>query len=203
MKIIPYSRSSLSIEETISKNISYLRKKKGLTQEDLGNDLNYTFQAVSRWETGKSLPSAVTLKRIADYFDVPIEYLYTEHSETVSAETDTKLKKKEIVQKIVLVAVLVFSVFGLSGMIIGMLKLNGLTGFLWASAALLFLALAFTMLFKKKKLQLISASLLLWDIANCIFYQFDNGTNSLYMVFFYAMFGQIFLILLWVFLKKR
>ncbi|MGN1295317.1 MAG: hypothetical protein ACI4U5_02805, partial [Bacilli bacterium] len=67
---------------------------------------------------------------------------------------------------------------------------------------ILIISLVLSIFFKNKKLQLLTASLLIWDFANCIFYQFDNGTNTLYMVFFYAMFGQIFLILLWVFLKK-
>ena len=192
----------MGVDKIIADNISNLRKQKGLTQEDLGNILGYTFQAVSRWETGKSLPNPSMLKVIADYFDVPIQYMYEEHDVAISPEEEKKLKRKEIIQKIILIAILAFFLFGIAGLIIGMFRLNGLTGFLWSSSALLAFALALTILFKKRKLELISSSLLLWDIANCIFYQFDNGTNTLYMVFIYAMLGQLFLILLWVFIKK-
>ena len=193
----------MSVDKIISDNISSLRKQKGLTQEDLGNVLGYTFQAVSRWETGKSLPNPSMLKAIADYFNVPIQYMYEEHDIVISQEEEKKIKKKEIIQKIILIAILAFFLFGIAGMIIGMFRLNGLTGFLWSSSAVLAFALVLTIIFKKKKLELISSSLLLWDIANCIFYQFDNGSNTLSMIFFYAMFGQLFLILLWVFIKKR
>ncbi len=192
----------MNIEETIAKNISNLRKAKMITQEELANDLNYTFQAVSRWETGKSLPNAVTLKKIADYFDVSIEYLYLEHDVIISKNVEEKIKKREKIQKIILIMIFAFCIFGLIGIVMGMLKLNGVTGFLWSSLAVLMISLALSFIFKKKKLQLFIASLLLWDFANCIFYQFDNGTNTLYMVFFYAMFGQIFLILLWILFKK-
>ncbi|MGM9857914.1 MAG: helix-turn-helix domain-containing protein [Bacilli bacterium] len=192
----------MNIEDIIARNIANLRKSNNLTQEEFANDLNYTFQAVSRWETGKSLPNAVTLKIIADYFNVSIEYLYLEHDIVISKEIENKLKKREIIQKIILIVIFSFCIFGIIGIVMGMFKLNGVTGFLWSSLAVLIISLALTLIFKKKKLQLLTASLLLWDFANCLFYQFDNGTNSLYMVFFFAMFGQIFLILLWVLFRK-
>lgn len=43
------------MKNAIGKNISILRKKQGLTQEELAKQLNVSFQAVSKWETGVSL----------------------------------------------------------------------------------------------------------------------------------------------------
>lgn len=60
----------------ISKNIADLRKKKGLTQEQLAAALNISSQAVSKWETGISQPDIQTLPLIADYFRVSIDYLF-------------------------------------------------------------------------------------------------------------------------------
>ena len=62
-------------EITISKNITDLRKKKGITQEQLAAALNISPQAVSKWETNTSQPDVQTLPLIADYFDVSIDYL--------------------------------------------------------------------------------------------------------------------------------
>lgn len=63
-------------EINISKNISNLRKKKGITQEQLAQALNISPQAVSKWETNTSQPDTQTLPLIAEYFDVSIDYLF-------------------------------------------------------------------------------------------------------------------------------
>ncbi len=60
----------------ISKNIADLRKKKGITQEELASALSVSPQAVSKWETGTSQPDTLMLPLIADYFGVSIDYLY-------------------------------------------------------------------------------------------------------------------------------
>lgn len=47
--------------EQVGKRISMLRKEKQLSQEQLAERLNVSAQAVSKWETGKSLPETTTL----------------------------------------------------------------------------------------------------------------------------------------------
>lgn len=63
-------------EINISKNITDLRKKKGITQEQLAVALNISPQAVSKWETNTSQPDTQTLPLIADFFGVSIDYLF-------------------------------------------------------------------------------------------------------------------------------
>ena len=58
---------------TIGKNICNLRKQKGLTQEELAGRLNVSFQAVSKWENGASLPDVATLPLIAKAFGCSID----------------------------------------------------------------------------------------------------------------------------------
>ena len=60
----------------ISENIADLRKKKGITQEQLAAALNVSPQAVSKWETNISQPDVHTLPCIADFFGVSIDYLF-------------------------------------------------------------------------------------------------------------------------------
>ncbi len=60
----------------IAKNITDLRKKKGVTQEQMASALNISSQAVSKWETNSCQPDILTLPLIADYFDVSIDYLF-------------------------------------------------------------------------------------------------------------------------------
>ena len=63
-------------EINISKNIADLRRKKGITQEQLALALNISPQAVSKWETNTSQPDTQTLPLIAEYFEVSIDYLF-------------------------------------------------------------------------------------------------------------------------------
>ncbi len=63
-------------EINISNNIADLRKKKGITQEQLAIALNISPQAVSKWETNTSQPDTQMLPLIAKYFEVSIDYLF-------------------------------------------------------------------------------------------------------------------------------
>ncbi len=52
-----------------------LRTKKGLSQEELAEKVFVTRQAVSRWETGETVPNTETLKLLSKLFDVSINTL--------------------------------------------------------------------------------------------------------------------------------
>lgn len=52
-----------------------LRQKNGLSQEELAEKVFVTRQAVSRWETGETVPSTETLKLLSRVYDVSINTL--------------------------------------------------------------------------------------------------------------------------------
>ena len=52
-----------------------LRVKKGLSQLRLATDLNTTQNTISRYETGEREPGIDELIKIADYFNVSVDYL--------------------------------------------------------------------------------------------------------------------------------
>ena len=60
---------------TIGKNICNLRKQNGLTQEELAGRLNVSFQAVSKWENGVSMPDVSTLPLLAKSLGCSIDSL--------------------------------------------------------------------------------------------------------------------------------
>ena len=59
----------------IGKNIYSLRKKQSLTQEELAGLVNVSFQAVSKWETGNSLPDISALPLLANALHCSIDSL--------------------------------------------------------------------------------------------------------------------------------
>ena len=52
-----------------------LRTKHELSQEQLAEKVHVTRQAVSRWETGETVPNTETLKLLSKLFDVSINTL--------------------------------------------------------------------------------------------------------------------------------
>jgi transcriptional regulator with XRE-family HTH domain len=56
-------------------NIKNMRKKRGLTQEELGGFLGVGKSAVSRWESGEREVTLGTMRAIAAALDVPLECL--------------------------------------------------------------------------------------------------------------------------------
>ena len=55
--------------------LTELRKKQGLTQDEMADELFVTRQAVSRWETGETIPGTETLKIISKKYDISINEL--------------------------------------------------------------------------------------------------------------------------------
>lgn len=58
-----------------------LREKLGLEQKNLAMDLQVSQPTISEWESGKKLPSTENIIRLADYFNVSIDYLINHKEE--------------------------------------------------------------------------------------------------------------------------
>lgn len=59
-------------QEKIGKFILKLRKDNNLTQKQLADKLGVTYQAVSKWETGKNIPDISIMKQISKEFNIDI-----------------------------------------------------------------------------------------------------------------------------------
>lgn len=58
-----------------NENLIRLRKKIGLSQEELGNELNVARQTVSKWELGETTPEMGNLIELSKLFDISIDEL--------------------------------------------------------------------------------------------------------------------------------
>lgn len=61
----------------VGAQIAMLRKEKGLTQNDLGERLGISFQAVSKWERGETLPDTGILLDLADVLGTTVDCILT------------------------------------------------------------------------------------------------------------------------------
>lgn len=60
-------------------NLIRLRTAAGMTQAELGEQLNYSDKSISKWERGEAIPDAAVLKRMSEIFGVTVDYLLNEH----------------------------------------------------------------------------------------------------------------------------
>lgn len=90
---------------SIGKNLAALRKKNGLTQQQLSDMLNISAQAVSKWENELSEPDLATVKKIASIYKISVDEILETDIETsielADAETIAETVTENLNEKIV------------------------------------------------------------------------------------------------------
>lgn len=81
--LVPYPAGQIREKETVTnmairigEKIRTLRKERNISQETLAQALNLSFQAVSKWETGATLPDVALIPAIASFFGVSTDELF-------------------------------------------------------------------------------------------------------------------------------
>ena len=83
-----------SIKSIVARNLADLRMKNGMTQLQLAEALNYSDKAVSKWERGESLPDLEVLIRIAEIYEVDLDYLISaDHNDRFSSSPKERQKR--------------------------------------------------------------------------------------------------------------
>ncbi|WP_082236037.1 helix-turn-helix domain-containing protein [Halobacillus massiliensis] len=80
----------------IGKRIKYLRNKNNLSQKRLSEALGMSNVQLSRYESGARQPDYDTILKIADYFDVSIDYLFGRPESTSQDNNEEEDFIKEI-----------------------------------------------------------------------------------------------------------
>lgn len=98
-------------QERIGKFIKEIRKKNNLTQKELADRYNVTYQAVSKWENGKNLPDKSLIKQMSKDFNISIDDLF-------EGEYSKKNLKKKNIYIISLTIIFITIIFGIVLLII-------------------------------------------------------------------------------------
>ena len=77
-----------------NEKLQELRKRNGLTQEELAEKLYVSRTAISKWESGRGYPNIESLKAIAKFFSVTVDELLSTDEILTIAEEDNKRKEK-------------------------------------------------------------------------------------------------------------
>lgn len=133
-----------------NEKLQALRKRKGLTQEELAQALFVSRTAVSKWESGRGFPGIDSLKAISAFFSVSVDDLLSGEELLTIAETDRR-KKEETLRDLVFglldcgMALLLFlPFFGVQtdGALreVSLLDLSGIRGYIQAAYFIFVLA---------------------------------------------------------------
>lgn len=92
-----------------------LRKQKGWSQEELGNNLDVSRQTISKWESGQSTPEMEKLVKISEIFEISLDELIigikNEVKDSVEENKDDKPKKSKIKIVFMILLILVLLLF--------------------------------------------------------------------------------------------
>ena len=173
----------MNLRMVIAENLSYYRRRQGLTQAALAEKLNYSDKSVSKWERGDGLPDVMVLYRLAEFYGVTLNDLVTpivEHpaKETVEESTAEEPEKKSrfslrtrilvptlsvgLVWLVAMVALfflkVIYPVFSAEGLV-----------FLYAIPASFIVATVFANLWWNRIARLVSVSGIIWSVALCVY----------------------------------
>ncbi len=70
------------IDLHVGKRVRFKRKMMGLTQSDLGEKVDLTFQQIQKYEKGENRISASKLYQIAQVLDTTVSFFFEDYSET-------------------------------------------------------------------------------------------------------------------------
>lgn len=93
----------------MSDRIQYLRKIKGISQEELAYKVGVSRQAVSKWESEQSTPDLEKVIIMSDFFGVTTDYIL----KGIEPVSDKEQKSKEIASKILYISSTAFVAVGL------------------------------------------------------------------------------------------
>ena len=84
----------------IGEKIKSFRKKRDITQEQLAEYLNISFQSVSKWERGEAYPDIIMLPKIALFFDVTTDELLCVDKVKADHEIGEYIRRKHEAQSV-------------------------------------------------------------------------------------------------------
>jgi transcriptional regulator with XRE-family HTH domain len=187
-------------KEIVAYNIIFFRRKKGLTQLQLAEKLNYSDKAISKWERAESLPDAYTLQVLADFFEISLNDFLVKHRRGPLLKTG-KAKLLISLLSATLVWVIATSIYVVCAISFSTLSNNIWLVFLWAIPACAIVLTVFSYLWGKPWIQLIAVSFILWGITIALYITlitFASG-NLWWLILIGAIPVQLLFILWYIF----
>ena len=153
-----------NIKDIVARNIVALRKKNGLTQIALSEQINYSDKAISRWESGEVTPDVETLNKLAQIFNVKVASFFEENLDIEKQEIPAprKRKSKLIISLLSICLVWILATLAYVLLLITT-KYNIWQIFVYATTVSLIVSVVFAGIWGNKFLRYFSVSALMWS----------------------------------------
>lgn len=193
------------LKAIFAENLSALRKKKGWTQLELAERLNYSDKAVSKWERGESLPDVTILKKISQLFEVTVDYLLEEEHQPVAAPLSRRKKRNRAMitgMSAVTVWLIATIVYFSLGLVESVPSWSWIT-FLAAIPVCCIVMLIFSALWWGKRWLFTTVSVLIWSLLACAFFSvYFLAHTNIWLIFVIGIPAQI-IVFLWAGMKRE
>ena len=188
------------INKVIANNLIKLRKKNKLTQNELASKVNYSDNAISRWERAEVTPSIETLDQIAKYFDVPLSSLIEDNAEGVSIAQDKRTLRNKLAIILLFMSLvwLIATITFVYGKVI--FNVNLWQVFIWAVPVSCLVLYPFNEYWGRYIWKFVILSVFQWSVLACLYLQLLK--YNMWLLFVIGVPIQVALCI-WTFLKPK
>lgn len=190
------------IKQVIARNLIALRKKNHLTQNELAQKLNYSDNAISRWEHAEVTPSIETLEQLSKIYNVPLRTIIEDNALKEVETTD----KRQLINKLAVVLISSSIVWLLATIIFVTSQLvwnyTFWQIFVWSLPIISIVMMPFHHYWGRHIYKFTILSIFMWTLILSIFLQFYKLTPWLWMIFTIGIPIQIALAI-WAFVKPK
>lgn len=190
------------IKQVIAKNLISLRKKHHLTQNELAEKLNYSDNAISRWEHAEVTPSIETLEQIANIYNVPLTSLIEDNAVKTAQIND----KRQLVNKLAGVLITASIVWFMATIIFVMARLIWDYTFwqiyIWSIPIVAVVMMPFHHYWGRHIYKYTILTIFVWTLLLAIFVQCFKLSSWMWVIFFLGVPIQIGLSI-WAFVKPK
>ncbi len=201
------------LKTIVGKNLNSLRKQAKLTQNELAEKFNYTDKAVSKWEQGATLPDLETLKQLADFYGVTIDYL-TEEKNIKNPQYNPKAERIVFINRVTITCLLSSIIWMIATItfIYPLLFMNSSSSywpiFVWALPANSILVLVLNRIFfhKSKTIMLVAATVFIWTLLTAFYLHFSFFSNigyNLWLIYLIGVPTQAVIVLVYMLRKNK
>lgn len=189
-----------NFKKIVAENIIKLRTSKGMTQAELGEMLSYSDKSISKWERADALPDAYVLKKIADLFDVTVDYLLNEHSpdEKIVVEKP-RTYSRTVISVITVIGIWTLALFAF--VITWLCSMPTPLIFAYTVPVSLIVLLVLNSVWGIGKLNMFIISGIVWGLITCVYLTFYQ--SNWWQLFIVGFPAQIIIILSFFIKKKR
>jgi len=159
--------------EKIGQFIKEIRKKNNLTQKDLADKYNVTYQAVSKWENGKNLPDILLIKQMSKDFNIDINNIL---------DGEYKINKHKL--KLIILIIIIMIILSTSIILISNIKQNSEFNFKTISSMCSDFKVTGSLAYDKNKSSIYISNIdycggddkTIYDSIECTLYEKENNT---------------------------